>query len=453
MSMPVKEENYITNVEPCDFRSSSDEKYDSKNLILPMPLLDSFDLSFIEDPTFEPKEVTTSIRKRNQKKLRKPTKKSRRKKKMKRFSLLPKERRHVIQHNYHDRSCEMPAADDFARITGQTSLPTPTSLKKKGGVAIPFPLKLHELLEKAEEEKLTHIVSWQPHGRAFVVHQPKKFVTELMHRFFRQTKLTSFQRQLNLYGFSRLTRGPDGGGYYHELFLRGRPYLTQKMVRTKIKGTGFKAASNPACEPDFYAMPAMTVPSDVESSYSSENMISLPSQYLPQVVTPTPSTSTPTPIEIMTLPPASIREMSLPHMNDTDNWVDDEEESNEESSQMIALSNCACTRVKMGNHSFQYIDSFQPNSDSVSGEGEVSFRSIDQSNRRLSEYAKRAFESCGGSPLIFEEGEELTFDESDCDHDEEDPSQDPLALFLKDIGNEFEDDINFGNTFDKIFRI
>ena len=55
-------------------------------------------------------------------------------------------------------------------------------------------------------------------------------------RFFRQTKLTSFQRQLNLYGFSRLTRGRDSGGYYHELFLRGKTYLTRSMSRTKIKG-------------------------------------------------------------------------------------------------------------------------------------------------------------------------------------------------------------------------
>lgn len=73
-------------------------------------------------------------------------------------------------------------------------------------------------------------------------------------RYFRQTKLTSFQRQLNLYGFNRVTRGPDAGGYYHELFLRGKDFLCKKMMRTKVKGTGYKAASSPEHEPDFYQM-------------------------------------------------------------------------------------------------------------------------------------------------------------------------------------------------------
>jgi len=76
----------------------------------------------------------------------------------------------------------------------------------------------------------------------------------IMKTYFRQSKLTSFQRQLNLYGFIRITRGYDAGAYYHPFFLRGKPHIVKLMIRTRIKGTGLKPTSNPDQEPDFYAM-------------------------------------------------------------------------------------------------------------------------------------------------------------------------------------------------------
>ena len=74
-----------------------------------------------------------------------------------------------------------------------------------------------------------------------------------MGGYFRQSKLTSFQRQLNLYGFRRITQGADGGAYYHELFLRGRPQLSLRMQRQKVKGTGHKQPTDVTSEPNFYA--------------------------------------------------------------------------------------------------------------------------------------------------------------------------------------------------------
>jgi HSF-type DNA-binding len=73
-------------------------------------------------------------------------------------------------------------------------------------------------------------------------------------RYFRQTKFTSFQRQLNLYGFKRLTVGRDHGGYYHPFFLRGRPDLCKRISRTRIKGNWIKPAPSSETEPNFYEM-------------------------------------------------------------------------------------------------------------------------------------------------------------------------------------------------------
>lgn len=47
---------------------------------------------------------------------------------------------------------------------------------------------------------------------SFVVHDRKLFVEEIMPTFFRMTKYESFQRQLNIYGFNRITAGRDRGG-------------------------------------------------------------------------------------------------------------------------------------------------------------------------------------------------------------------------------------------------
>lgn len=47
------------------------------------------------------------------------------------------------------------------------------------------------------------------------------------------------------------------------------------MIRTKVKGTRFKAASNPENEPDFYSMPIVTpVASESSSCCDAQNVVS-----------------------------------------------------------------------------------------------------------------------------------------------------------------------------------
>jgi len=143
------------------------------------------------------------------------------------------------------------------------------NLRKRntGGVISPFPERLHDMLSKTN---MPEVVSWAPHGRCFLVRKPKEFESKVMPLYFNHTKLTSFQRQLNLYGFKRITKGADRGAYYHELFLRGRPKLCTRMRRQKVKGTGQKPLPDPDNEPNFYAMKSVEdTPAGGASSLSS----------------------------------------------------------------------------------------------------------------------------------------------------------------------------------------
>lgn len=109
--------------------------------------------------------------------------------------------------------------------------------RKRKGRSGTFPQKLHQMLSDLEAQPdLADIASFLPHGRAFCIHKPRDFCKHIMPKYFRMSRFSSFQRQLNLYEFHRINEGPDKGAYAHELFQKGRPILSTMMKRNKIKG-------------------------------------------------------------------------------------------------------------------------------------------------------------------------------------------------------------------------
>jgi len=156
----------------------------------------------------------------------------------------------------------------------------PSILKGPAGHPVSFPLKLQRILDRLEADGNTDIISWLPHGRAFLVHDSTRFVNELMPVYFNQSKYSSFQRQLHMYNFQRITSpGPDKGAYHHPDFLRGHPQLALKMKRTRVNGKGTRRPGNPESEPDFHRkefLPSIAfgtkvdVPSDQPTAVKSE---------------------------------------------------------------------------------------------------------------------------------------------------------------------------------------
>lgn len=124
-----------------------------------------------------------------------------------------------------------------------------------GRASSTFPGILYFILLHSEGNGTSDIISWQPHGRSFIIHNQKEMVNQVLTKYFNQSKYSSFQRQLNVYGFTKLANGLDRGGYYHEYFLRGRPDLLTKIKRQGVKGTGTRQIPVHETEPNFYLLP------------------------------------------------------------------------------------------------------------------------------------------------------------------------------------------------------
>ena len=132
--------------------------------------------------------------------------------------------------NLSSTSFQAPGRPSMYHDRGKVS---DSSRTKKGGPDQLFPSKLFRLLECESNDSPDAIVSWILEGRAFIVRKPERFTKEIMPKYFGQTKFSSFQKQIYLYGFCFIKKGVGSGGYRHDLFRRDSPHLCMKMVRKK----------------------------------------------------------------------------------------------------------------------------------------------------------------------------------------------------------------------------
>lgn len=124
---------------------------------------------------------------------------------------------HALGNNLRNRNDPFIDCLDIEDPNEESLTKASSHRRSRGGVSSHFPERLHQMLLDVEDDNKTEVVSFLPHGRAFCVHDMDRFVSEIMPKYFKQSKWNSFARQLNLYGFIRLANGPDAGGYYHEL--------------------------------------------------------------------------------------------------------------------------------------------------------------------------------------------------------------------------------------------
>jgi hypothetical protein len=98
-----------------------------------------------------------------------------------------------------------------------------------------FLVRLRVMLSDASRHGHQFVVSWAPHGKAFMIHDRPYFSKTIMPNYFK-SKFTSFRQSLRNHGFAQLGgNGWDEGAYYHKLFLRDEPQLCQGLTQDQMK--------------------------------------------------------------------------------------------------------------------------------------------------------------------------------------------------------------------------
>jgi hypothetical protein len=136
-------------------------------------------------------------------------------------------------YSFDNRARDPPTSTPSSTLPAAAPISVPPPFGRYGKVEL-FPGKLYRLLAEAERDGSTHIVSFTPDGRAFKINNPSAFIKDVSPKYFRQSLMSSFVRQLNFYGFDRLSHGPDLGAFAHPYFIRGRPELLDRIERQNV---------------------------------------------------------------------------------------------------------------------------------------------------------------------------------------------------------------------------
>lgn len=147
-----------------------------------------------------------------------------------------------------EKISELPADSCGNRIQGQNiddmdSYERQRAFNMNFESSVSFPSKLYKCLVDAETKGFTDVISWQPDGASFKVHNQERFVNDILPLYFGAIKFKSWQRQLNLYGFTRVHKGLTRGSYTHDHFVRGRKSLSLEISRQKWTNTNTSGSS------------------------------------------------------------------------------------------------------------------------------------------------------------------------------------------------------------------
>ncbi|KAI7725314.1 hypothetical protein M8C21_029662 [Ambrosia artemisiifolia] len=117
----------------------------------------------------------------------------------------------------------------------------------EGSSIAPFLSKCYEMVDDPSTDSL---ISWSPTNDSFIVWDETEFSSELLPKYFKHSNYSSFQRQLNIYGFRKTDT--DRWEFANDCFIKGQKHLLKSINRKKamIVTSQQKVAQQKAPEPE-----------------------------------------------------------------------------------------------------------------------------------------------------------------------------------------------------------
>ncbi|KAK9746577.1 HSF-type DNA-binding [Popillia japonica] len=116
--------------------------------------------------------------------------------------------------------------------------------------AVNVPAFLSKLWRMVNDPTTDHLISWGTGGKSFIIQNQAQFWYELLPVYYKHNNMSSFVRQLNMYGFHKMSTvdnntmdvEKDEIKFFHPYFQKDQPDLL-KLIKRKVTGTKVPGSS------------------------------------------------------------------------------------------------------------------------------------------------------------------------------------------------------------------
>ncbi|XP_017770603.1 PREDICTED: heat shock factor protein isoform X2 [Nicrophorus vespilloides] len=103
---------------------------------------------------------------------------------------------------------------------------------------------LNKLWKMVNDPSTNHLICWAPTGSSFIIQNQAQFWYELLPVYYKHNNMSSFVRQLNMYGFHKMSTIENGAmdydkdeiQFFHQYFQKNKPEL-MKFIKRKVTGS------------------------------------------------------------------------------------------------------------------------------------------------------------------------------------------------------------------------